>query len=285
MTKIVRIPNQILAPIIAILCFLGAYVAKNYVFDIWITVALGVFAFFATRNGYPTVPMILGFILADLIEGNFHRALGVGFGSPLIFVTRPIALVMIAVTAVFLAWPWIVDWIRRRRAESGGSAEILSAITDKEATEVPMGEILFGGFVALLLAVFLATSFGYSPDVRLFPVIVSVVGLALMAVWIVGAVRHSKITPWAFGGLTRVKGGLPWLYGLALLVGYAVLVPAIGFLAASVIYFVVTVVVAGYKLTRLRALAVAATTGGIVLFLLAFPRFLQIELPVGPWGF
>jgi TctA family transporter len=28
------IPNQILAPIVAILCFLGAFVAKNYVFDI-----------------------------------------------------------------------------------------------------------------------------------------------------------------------------------------------------------------------------------------------------------
>src|SRR5215471_829901 len=109
LTRIVYVPNTILAPIVAILCFWGAYVAKNYVFDIWIMVVLGLFAFGAQRTGHPTVPLILGFILANLVEANFHRALAVGFGSYAIFFERPISLVMIVVTGLFAAWPAFVS--------------------------------------------------------------------------------------------------------------------------------------------------------------------------------
>jgi hypothetical protein len=281
MTKIVYIPNQILAPIIAILCFLGAYVAKNYVFDIWIMVALGIFAFFASRNGYPTVPMILGFILADLIEGNFHRSLGVGFGSPMIFVTRPIALVMLVITVVFIAWPWIVDFIKRRQVTSAKTIEVLSAITDEEVEEVSTGEIIMGGVVVAVLLVFLVTSFSYSAEVRLFPVIVCIVGLILSLYWLFVAVRTKKITRSAFTGLSVGKGGMPWLIGLASLVVYALAVPVLGFLIASTLYFVLVPIFAGYKMANGRWKPIAATAVGVVLFLFVFTRFLQVDLPPG----
>ena len=44
LVRIVHVPTEVLVPMVAILCFLGAYVTKNYVFDIWIMVVLGVFA-------------------------------------------------------------------------------------------------------------------------------------------------------------------------------------------------------------------------------------------------
>jgi putative tricarboxylic transport membrane protein len=113
---------------------MGAFAAKNYVFDIWIMVALGIFTFGAQRNGYPPVPMILGFILAEIIEANFHRALGVGFGSYAIFVNRPISLSMVVVTLGFLAWPWIADLIRRTFTRQ--VSETLDVFTDKETNEI-----------------------------------------------------------------------------------------------------------------------------------------------------
>ena len=48
LTRAVHVPNVILAPVVATLCFLGAYVVKNYA-DIWIMVVLGLFAFAAQR--------------------------------------------------------------------------------------------------------------------------------------------------------------------------------------------------------------------------------------------
>jgi putative tricarboxylic transport membrane protein len=284
MAKVAHIPNQILAPVVAILCFMGAFAAKNYVYDIWIMVALGIFAFGAQRNGYPPVPMILGFILADLIEANFHRALGVGFGSYTIFISRPISLTLVIVTLGFLAWPWIVDLIRRRRLASGKSIDALDAIADKEVSEIAMGELVFGGWVALLLIIFLWASFRYSPEVRLFPVIVCVAGLGLTVIWFFGIARTRKIRPFAFAGLSREKSGLPWLLGLALLAGYAVLVPVLGLMTASIIYFPIAAVLSGYKLAHGRWWIIAATTAGVGVLMFVFAHFLRIELPVGLLG-
>lgn len=284
MARIAYIPNQILAPIVAILCMLGAFVAKNYIFDIWIMVVLGVFAFGAQRNGYPTVPMILGFILADLIEGNFHRALAVGFGSYSVFITRPISLALIIVTLGFIAWPWIADLIRRRRLAYGKSIEALNAVSESEANEAKMGELIFGSFVSIILLVFLITSFQYSADVRLFPVIVCVTGLAVSAYWFFNVLRAKKIQPFAFARLTREKGGMSWIFGLAFLVGYALLLPVLGFIIASLIYFVIITVFSGYRPAGRRWWKIAAITAGVGVFLVAFAKFLQVQLPVGLLG-
>ncbi len=285
LTKVVSVPNQILAPIIAILCFLGAYVAKNYVPDIAIMVVLGIFAFGASRNGFPTVPMILGFVLSSLIEGNFHRALGVGFGSYSIFFTRPIALAMIVIIVGFLAWPWIVDMIRKRRAAAGMTNEALDAIADEEKNQVSVGELLFGGFVILVLALFLYTSFSYSPDVRLFPVIVSGAGIILTALWIVGALRTGHITPFVFKGFKSAKGGMPFLATIGLLLGYVILLPLVGLSVASAVFFLVVVILSGFKLAEGRWILVVATTVGIFAFLFLFAQLLQVQLPVGMLGF
>src|SRR2546427_12135516 len=160
---------------VAILCFLAAYVTKNYVFDIWIMLVLGVFALAAQRRGSPTVPMILGFILADLIEANFHRALAIGFGSYAVFFKRPISLVMIVLVCLFVARPWTMEFYRRRREISRKTTEQLS---------VKLGELYFGGIVTVILLIFLFSSFRYSSEVRLFPLIVSTTGLVLMVYWL-----------------------------------------------------------------------------------------------------
>ena len=224
LTRVVNVPNAILAPIVAILCFLGAYVAKNDVFDIWIMVVLGLFAFAAQRGGYPTVPLILGFILAGLIEANFHRALAVGFGSYSVFFVRPISLGLIVVTCACLAWPWI----RRRR----------DVVGELETTGVSMGEFFFAGFVTLILSVFLFSAFRYSSAVRLFPMIVSITGLVLTAYWFLSALRSDKIKPLALNPISFV-----WL---GLLVAYAVLVPVTGLVVASGVFFLLVMFISHY---------------------------------------
>jgi hypothetical protein len=247
LTRIVYIPNTILAPIVAILCFWGAYVAKNYVFDIWIMVVLGLFAFAAQRTGFPTVPLILGFILANLVEANFHRSLAVGFGSYSIFFLRPISLTMIVVTCFFAAWPALVSLYRPWRA--GGTAGPVDAVPDVENT-IGKGELLFAGLVTLILLVFLSSAFRYSPAVRLFPVIVSIISLGLTAYWLVIAARATKIKPATRNGVST-RNGIPSLLSLGLLVAYALLVPVAGFIVASAVFFLLVMFVS--RRTAVRA--------------------------------
>jgi hypothetical protein len=265
---------------VAILCFLGAYVAKNYVFDIWIMVVLGLFAFGAQRTGYPTVPMILGLILADLIEANFHRALSVGFGSYTVFFARPISLGMILVICLFVAWPWILDFYRQRRLASRETTEALDAIGEVETSEVTAGELFFAGLVTLILSTFLFSAFRYSPEVRLFPVIVSTTGLALTAYWLFIAVRTKKIKPPAFKDISPANG-VPSLLFLGLLVAYALLVPVAGFIVASVGFFLFVMFVSRYIDAGKRWKVVTLLTISVGLFLISFSRLLQVDLPTG----
>ena len=271
LVRIVHVPTEILVPMVAILCFLGAYVTKNYVFDIWIMVVLGVFALGAERNGYPTVPMILGFILADLIEANFHRALGVGFGSYAVFFTRPISLVMIVLVFLFGARPWAMEFYRRRRQGSRKTTEPLS---------VKSGEFYFGGAVTLILLIFLLSSFRYSSEVRLFPVIVSSAGLVLMAYWLLTTMSARKIKQPSSEDI-HSAGGVPAVLGVGLLGVYALLVPAAGFIIASMIFFVLVMFLSSSRRESKRWRVVSVLTIAIGLFLLSFERLLQVNLPTG----
>ena len=271
LVRIVHVPTEILVPMVAILCFLGAYVTKNYVFDIWIMVVLGVFALGAERNGYPTVPMILGFILADLIEANFHRALGIGFGSYAVFFTRPISLVMIVLVFLFGARPWAMEFYRRRRQGSRKTTEPLS---------VKSGEFYFGGAVTLILLIFLLSSFRYSSEVRLFPVIVSSAGLVLMAYWLLTTMSARKIKQPSSEDI-HSAGGVPAVLGVGLLGVYALLVPAAGFIIASMIFFVLVMFLSSSRRESKRWRVASVLTIAIGLFLLSFERLLQVNLPTG----
>ena len=267
LVRIVHVPTEILVPMVAILCFLGAYVTKNYVFDIWIMVVLGVFALGAERNGYPTVPMILGFIMADVIEANFHRALGIGFGSYAVFFTRPISLVMIVLVFLFGARPWAMEFYRRRRQGSRKGSEPL---------EFKWREFYFAGVVSIVMLAFLFSSFRYSSEVRLFPLIVSITGLILTACWVLTSMRARKIT-WS----PSERGGVPAVLGVGLLALYALLVPAAGFIAASMIFFLSVMFLSSLRRESKRWKVVSVLTIAIGLFLLSFERLLQVNLPRG----
>ena len=271
LVRIVHVPTEILVPMVAILCFLGAYVTKNYVFDIWIMVVLGIFALGAERNGYPTVPMILGFILADLIEANFHRALAIGFGSYAVFFTRPISLVMIVLVFLFGARSWAMEVYRRRREGSRKTTEPLN---------VKSGEFYFGGAVTLILLIFLLSSFRYSSEVRLFPVIVSSAGLVLMAYWLLTTMSARKIKQPSSEDI-HSAGGVPAVLGVGLLGVYALLVPAAGFIIASMIFFVLVMFLSSSRRESKRWRVVSVLTIAIGLFLLSFERLLQVNLPTG----
>jgi putative tricarboxylic transport membrane protein len=277
LARLVYVPNAILAPVVAVLCFLGAFVAKNYVYDIAIMVAFGTLALAAQRSGYPTVCMILGFILGPIVEANFHRALGVGFGSYSVFVSRPISVALLAVTVLFLAWPYLSEIARHRR---GTRMAVDRRDEGTRAPEVRCEELAFVGVVVALFAAFAVAGLGYKPEVRLFPMLVSGVGLVLSIYRGAGAVWGKRLQPLRWVVVPPFGGRLPWWYTVPLLFVYAFLVPVLGFVAASVLWLVSVVLLVGYR--RFGVVAVSAV--GLVMFLVGFARLLHVILPAGILG-
>ncbi|TPE50958.1 tripartite tricarboxylate transporter permease [Amaricoccus solimangrovi] len=122
-TKIVEIPKGILIPLILLLSVVGAYAVNNSVTDVYWMLGFGVLGYFMKQYGYQVGPVILGVILARLIDENWRRAiiseqehLGSFFAN---MFASPLSLVLFAaVVLTVLSQTPVLGWIRRlfRRA-------------------------------------------------------------------------------------------------------------------------------------------------------------------------
>src|SRR5207248_9412112 len=54
---ILRVPFSIIAPIILVICAVGAYTVHNSMFDVWMMMVFGVMGYAFTKLGYPLPPL------------------------------------------------------------------------------------------------------------------------------------------------------------------------------------------------------------------------------------
>lgn len=99
--KIVSIRRDVLYSSIAVIALVGSYVATYSVFQMALALVFGVLAYFLRKQKYPTVCLLLGFVLGPSLEEYCRRALSINDGNPSIFFTSPDSLFFIALTAVF----------------------------------------------------------------------------------------------------------------------------------------------------------------------------------------
>ena len=102
--KLLRIPKDILFPIITLLCIMGAYGLNNRLFDVVTILIFGVFGYLMRKWGLSTQPFIIGYIVGPMAELHFRRSLMYSNGSFLPFFTKPISLffLVIAVLSIVL---------------------------------------------------------------------------------------------------------------------------------------------------------------------------------------
>jgi putative tricarboxylic transport membrane protein len=89
---ILKIPFQILMPIVAVLCITGGYAVNNSFFDAMLVVIIGSVAYVMVKLGFPVAPIVLGLILGPIIEPNMRRALLGSNLDPMVFVSTPLSV-------------------------------------------------------------------------------------------------------------------------------------------------------------------------------------------------
>ncbi|MCX7228508.1 MAG: tripartite tricarboxylate transporter permease [Burkholderiales bacterium] len=109
--QLLRIPGEILMPIILLFCVVGSYAINNTLFGVVVMVVAGVFAFFMERWGFPVAPTILGVVLGTMLEEHFFSSLIKADGRLLAFFERPIAGVLGVATVAIWAW-WIAKSLK-----------------------------------------------------------------------------------------------------------------------------------------------------------------------------
>jgi putative tricarboxylic transport membrane protein len=78
-------------------------------------VSFGVIGYLFKKFDYEAAPLVLALVLGPLMEAALRRSLLLSAGDPLVFVTRPISAILIVVSIILLAYPF-VPWLRAKRA-------------------------------------------------------------------------------------------------------------------------------------------------------------------------
>lgn len=102
--RITRVPLAMLAPVVLVLCVIGAYALNNTMQSVYVLLLFGVVGYVLVKLGFPLAPLILGLILGDQIEINLVRAIMTD-ANPWLFLTRPISggLLLVAAGSIGLA--------------------------------------------------------------------------------------------------------------------------------------------------------------------------------------
>ena len=113
---ILRIPFSVIAPIILVLCAIGAYTVHNNTFDVVMMLVFGVVGYFMKKANYPLAPMVLAIVLGDKAEESFRQSLLGSQGSLGVFFSNGLVGTVMTLGLIALFWPIIQNtWTRLRR--------------------------------------------------------------------------------------------------------------------------------------------------------------------------
>ncbi len=119
--RILRVPREVLMPVILLFCVVGSFAINNIAFDVGLMLIAGVVAYLLEANDFPITPLILGVVLGGMLEENLVSSMIKSDGDPLAFFERPIAATLGAVTLLIWLSPLIrkiVSAQGRRRADA-----------------------------------------------------------------------------------------------------------------------------------------------------------------------
>jgi putative tricarboxylic transport membrane protein len=116
--KIIEVPFALLSPLIVLICVIGAYSLNNNPVDIVIMVIFGVMGYLMRKFHYEPAPFMLGFVLGGMLEKSIRQSLVISQGSPMIFFTRPISMVLMAATILMVVSPILTASLKQYRLGS-----------------------------------------------------------------------------------------------------------------------------------------------------------------------
>jgi len=111
--KILKVPYNILFPLILLFCFLGVYSLNSNIHEILIMVGFGVFGYLMRKFNYEGAPFLLAMVLGPLLETAFRQSML--YGDPFILFKRPISMVLLIIGLFLIVSPIFSGIAQRRR--------------------------------------------------------------------------------------------------------------------------------------------------------------------------
>jgi putative tricarboxylic transport membrane protein len=126
--NLLRIPYAYLYPLIIMFCVIGVYEVNNSIVDVWIMLIMGVVGYAMKKFSFDPAPLVLGLVIAPIFEMSIRQSLIMSNGAWTIFVSRPVAVTLLALSLGLLVLSAVgyfshrKDWRARMAAEAGEEA-------------------------------------------------------------------------------------------------------------------------------------------------------------------
>jgi putative tricarboxylic transport membrane protein len=114
--SILRIPFSIIAPVIIVICAVGAYTVHNATFDVWLMLGFGILGYVFKKLDYPMAPMVLALVLGDRAEDSFRQSMLISQGSLDVFFSNYLVGAITTFALLLLFWPLIGKVIGKKKA-------------------------------------------------------------------------------------------------------------------------------------------------------------------------
>ena len=115
---ILRVPFSIIAPIIIVICAIGAYTVHNAMLDVWLMLLFGVVGYVFKKLDYPLAPLVLALVLGDRAEDRFRQSMLISQGDMSIFFSNGLVGGITTLALVLLFWPLLSHALARLRGKS-----------------------------------------------------------------------------------------------------------------------------------------------------------------------
>jgi putative tricarboxylic transport membrane protein len=116
--KVTLLPNEIIVPLVLVVSLLGSFAIRNMMEDVLISLVFGIIGYIMLKGGFTPIPLLLGLVLGEMVESNYHRALMISGGSYDIFFRSTISKILIVFTILSFVGPYLGSfWKTMTRGE------------------------------------------------------------------------------------------------------------------------------------------------------------------------
>jgi putative tricarboxylic transport membrane protein len=117
LARLTSVRTVYLAPVVLALSMVGTYIWRGNFYDMLVAIVAGLFGYILRQAGFSLVTFIIGFLLAGIAERAFYQSVLISNGSLAIFFSRPAAIAVFGITALFIGVVfWRTQQVRRESA-------------------------------------------------------------------------------------------------------------------------------------------------------------------------
>jgi putative tricarboxylic transport membrane protein len=115
---ILKVPRNILLPVIVLICLIGVYTVNASFLDLLMLAVFGFVGYGLRGIGFPVAPLILAMVIGPMLETSLRQSLNITGGKLGDLILRPICLTMYSIVGFTFILPLVLKFINKARPSS-----------------------------------------------------------------------------------------------------------------------------------------------------------------------